>query len=147
MHNNKIILFFTILFVIFLYPFSISLANEDGASANYLFLLFPFFLGLYNRKFIKPKIFWIISISIFTLIFILGTLYQYNYFHLIIRRLISFILFMSIFSFIYIVIKDTVNNPKNIGIIIYSKKLKNNAIRYMSSIIFFTLLFLDIFSY
>ena len=102
MGHNKTVLLYTILFILFLYPFSISLSNEDGASANYLFLTFPLFVGAYNRKFNKPKSFWLISITIFTLIFLVATLYQFNYIQFIIRRLISFILFMSIFSFIFI---------------------------------------------
>jgi hypothetical protein len=102
MGHNKTVLLYTILFILFLYPFSISLSNEDGASANYLFLTFPLFVGAYNRKFNKPKSFWLIAITIFTLIFLVATLYQFNYTQFIIRRLISFILFMSIFSFIFI---------------------------------------------
>ena len=102
MKSNKIILLYISLFVIFLYPFSISLSNEDGASANYLFLTFPLFVGIYNRKFSKPKTFWSLAIIIFTLIFIVATFYQFYYIQFIFRRLISFILFMSIFSFIFI---------------------------------------------
>jgi O-antigen ligase len=101
-NNNKLIFFYTILFIIFLYPFSISLSNDDGASANYLFLIFPLCVGLYNKKFLKPKLFWLITIITFFFIFIIATCYQFYYLDFFTRRFISFILFMSIFSFIFI---------------------------------------------
>lgn len=106
MSNSKAIFFYTILFLVFLYPFSISLSNEDGASANYLFLTFPLFVGIYNKAFLKPKAFWLIIILLFICIFLFATLYQFYYLEFFIRRFISFILFMSIFSFTFIKIDN-----------------------------------------
>lgn len=106
MKNTNLVILYTALFIIFLLPFSITLSNEDGASANYFFLLFPLVIGLRKKTFVKPKLFWTISIIIFFIIFLISLSYQISYFQFLIRRLISFILFMSIFSFLFIKIDD-----------------------------------------
>jgi hypothetical protein len=106
MKNTNLVILYTALFIIFLLPFSITLSNEDGASANYFFLLFPLVIGLREKTFVKPKLFWTISIIIFFLIFLISLSYQISYFQFFIRRLISFILFMSIFSFLFIKIDE-----------------------------------------
>ena len=120
MGHNKSVFFYTILFIIFLYPFSISLSNDDGASANYLFLTFPLFAAINNKSFLKPKIFWLFSIAFFSSIFLLSTFYQYYYLYFFPRRLISFILFMSIFSFLFIKIDNKMIKAFKYAIIIIS---------------------------
>ena len=120
MGHNKSVFFYTILFILFLYPFSISLSNEDGASANYLFLTFPLFAAINNKSFLKPKIFWLFSIAFFSSIFLLSTFYQFYYLDFFPRRLISFILFMSIFSFLFIKIDNKMIKAFKYAIIIIS---------------------------
>ena len=120
MSEKKQILFYTLLFVIFLYPFSITLSNEDGASANYLFILFPLLLGLHDKKFVKPKSFWLLSFVIFLLIFFLSIFYQYNLISFITRRVISFFLFMSIFTYMFIKIDKNMVTAFKYSLIVIS---------------------------
>ena len=65
MKSNYKINLYTALFIIFLIPYSIALSNEDGASANYSFILFPLIALFVESKLLKPKNNWLIFLLYF----------------------------------------------------------------------------------
>jgi len=100
--KKKISNFFLITtFIVFLIPYSIS-----GLSANYSYILYPLLIILINWK-IKPlnKNF-ILIISYFFLILFLSIMYQFELMPFLDRRLISFLIFMTIFSYMIIDIDE-----------------------------------------
>jgi O-antigen ligase len=92
---------FVLLFLIFLFPYSIDI-NSDKVSINYLFITFPLFLIIINNKIYKPniKIFFLLFIYIFLLVF--NLIYEINDTHFFVRKFLSFLVFISIFVFIFI---------------------------------------------
>ncbi len=93
--------FITLSFIIFLIPFSFDMGG-DGLSGNYSFFLFPIFIWLLSHKIYSPDQDTTIVIFIYVLIFIVSTVYQYQYYQFADRRLVSFIIFLSIFLFLSI---------------------------------------------
>lgn len=89
------------LFMLMLTPFSINLGS-DGLSANYLYILTPIFFLIWKGSIIKPSKFWNQIIIIYSIVFILALVYQLSLLQFLDRRIISFMLFMSIFSYIFI---------------------------------------------
>lgn len=94
------VLFFVI-FVIFLIPFSVEI-NEQGVSANYLYALFPLLILFKKEMFNPPKL----HISAFLIfcagVFVITSIYQDEFVDIFIRRSASFMVFMSLFSLIFI---------------------------------------------
>lgn len=91
-----------LLFCFFLYPISI-----EGDSANYSFMLYPIFGALFSSwKLRKPKNSLLLLIAFYALVFILASLYQYNFVAEWPRRVVSFILFMSMFAFMFVKIDE-----------------------------------------
>lgn len=93
-------LFFTCLFITFLYPFSISIAG-GGASANYFFVLLPVVVFIIKGRAKLPGKNITSMIVMFVVIFFISTIYQYEFYQFVDRRIISFILFMSMFSYMF----------------------------------------------
>ena len=98
-------IFFVIIFIIFLFPFSINFGG-DGLSANYLFVLFPIFIIFLKKKIKKTSYNVNLIILFYFIIFFLALLYQINYLDYVNRRIISFILFMTAFSYLFIDVND-----------------------------------------
>ena len=94
-------LILVLFFSIFLTPFSI-LIRGDNVSANYLFILFPFILFLFKKKLIQPPTIIKTIIGIYLFIFLICLIYQIEYYIFWERRVISFILFMSMFTFMFV---------------------------------------------
>ena len=95
-------------FIIFLIPYSIS-----GLSANYSFIFFPLILILISGKIKTPSKNIILITLFFILVLLISTLYQYELLRYLDRRLISFLIFMSIFSYTIIDIdRDKINSFK-----------------------------------
>lgn len=90
-------LFLVIAFVIFLIPYSYL-----GNSANYLFVLFPLFFILLTGKIKKPTTNIIIILIFFSLQFFLATFYQHDLVEFFDKRLMSFVIFMTVFSYLFI---------------------------------------------
>ena len=104
--KKKIKIFFLILlFAIFLSKYSINVGG-DGLSGNYSFIFFPLITVIGLRKLIIPKLQLRVFMLIFSIIFIIATAYQFWYIDFFFRRSISFILFISLFSFLFIEITD-----------------------------------------
>lgn len=89
--------FLIITFIFFLYPYSFL-----DKSANYLFVLFPFLITLLTGKIKKPTENIVIIVLSFFLIFFIATFYQYELIQYLDRRLTSFIIFMTLFSYLII---------------------------------------------
>jgi hypothetical protein len=92
----------------------------NGISLNYFFVVFPVFIILSKGRIIKPTISIILGLIIFSLIFVLATLYQINQVDLFIRRLSSFLIFMSLFSYSIININNRTMLAFKMAIVIVS---------------------------
>lgn len=93
--------FLVILFTMFFFPFTISFGSS-GVSANYLFALYPATIAFALGKIRLPSQTFFTIIILYVLIFVFATIYQFSYGEFFGRRLVSFIIFMSMFSFIFI---------------------------------------------
>ena len=87
-------------FFLFLYPYSISVGDQ-GVSANYGFVLVPLFYCLARGRIKKPPDIFLLMMVLFAAIFAIGTSYQVELYPYFPRRLGSFILFMSLFSYMF----------------------------------------------
>lgn len=94
-------LFLIALFSLFLYKYSINI-NGGGISANYLYILLPAIIVLCGRKLRWPNQNWCYIMVLYTLILLLSTFFQLQHIDLLDRRFISFFIFMSIFSYMFI---------------------------------------------
>jgi O-antigen ligase len=93
LHIRELLLL--IAFCFFLLPFSIS-----GNSANYAFLLLPLGALATGRIQIPPRQL-VLFILIYVLIFVLAVIYQHDWINELPRRAISFALFMSAFTYMF----------------------------------------------
>ncbi len=102
-------LFYIIIFSVFLIPYSIS----TGLSANYSFIFLPLLIILFSGKIKIPSENIIIFILFFSFILLMGIIYQYKLFIYLDRRLLSFLIFMTMFSYVVIDIgKDKIDSFK-----------------------------------
>lgn len=99
------IFFLTVSFFLFMFPFSLAIGDE-GLSANYSFLVLPIFY-LFRGKITLPSSKFLLIISFYTLIFLIASLYQFEFYQFFPRRLISFIIFITMFSYLFIKIDNT----------------------------------------
>lgn len=88
-------------FCFFLVPISI-----DGNSANYSFMLVPIAVALATGRIRMPSTTLLLFILFYVFIFALATVYQYALISELERRAMSFILFMSMFSFMFVKIDE-----------------------------------------
>ena len=94
------ILYF-LLFYIFVTPYSIGIDGQ-GISANYLFVFFPLIALLIKREINWPPKSAFIFMGILSFIFLFGSILQVEQYDLILRRSASFLVFMSIFAFMFV---------------------------------------------
>lgn len=87
-------LFFVIIFMVFLWPSSLM-----GGSSNYSFIFLALAIVLVNGYLKIPNKNLILIISFYFLILLVSTAYQIEFLKYSDRRLISFIIFMTIFSY------------------------------------------------
>lgn len=93
--------YLVVIFVAALFPFSINIGG-DGISANYIFILFPLFVAVRHGGICLPVKGFRDIIVVYVVVFCIATLYQLSYLEHIDRRIASFILFMSVFSYMSI---------------------------------------------
>jgi hypothetical protein len=93
-------IFYVCLFLLFLYPFSIHIGGS-GVSANYLYILFPLAVFTIKGKLKIPSMFFIQLMVLYTIIFFVS-FYQYDLWVYSDRKIFSFLIFMSIFLYIFI---------------------------------------------
>lgn len=89
--------FLVLCFSLFLYPIS-----AGGLSVNYSFMLFPLFTVLFSGRLRRPDDTLLLFMACYTLFFVIATMYQYELYYAFPRRVASFVLFMSMFSFVFI---------------------------------------------
>lgn len=111
--------FTTILFFFFLFPFSLAIGDE-GLSANYSFVLFPIILIWVKYYMKRPPAYVPLFFLLYILIFFISSIYQIEYLSFFPRRLISFILFIIMFSYLFIDIDETMVNSFKISIVAIS---------------------------
>jgi len=104
-----------LIFALFLQPF-----HYGAVSANYLFIFFPFFIIIYKQRLIIPSISILFCICLFFSILFIGFISQPEYLQFGTRRIISFILFMFMFSFLFIPIDEKLVYAFKISIIVAS---------------------------
>lgn len=113
--SSKKIVFSLFCFLVFLYPVS-----YEGLSINYTFLLAPFFSILLNQNLQRPKIVYQLFILVYFIIFLVAALYQYEFYPEILRRISSFILFMSMFTFMFVKIDKPMLHAFKISVVTIS---------------------------
>lgn len=101
-----------ILFLLFLYPIT-----SDIYSINYSFWLLPIFLILFRGKVKRPSSFFLFGILIYCLVFVFGLLYQVNYLGDASRRFVSFVIFMSIFSYMFIEVDEKMTQAFKVALV------------------------------
>jgi hypothetical protein len=84
------------LFTAFLYPISV-----EGVSINYAFVLAPLLCLLVGRPFRRPPTLLLILVTWYGIVFVLAAVFQYELHGEALRRVASFLVFMSIFSVIF----------------------------------------------
>ena len=109
----------TAFFCICLFPFSITLLGS-GASASYFFLFIPFFLLIKFGKIKNPGSDINLIIFIFTIFFFLNAFLQIDYWELTIRKIISFLLFFSVFCLVFFDISKNMERSFLIAIVLVS---------------------------
>ena len=108
--------FLALCFFIFLIPFSTNI-NGDGISINYTYILFPVIVMLALGKIRLPDVIFLVIILLYSLVFLLTTIYQYSYFDFFDRRVFSFFIFISMFFYMFIVIDSQMVESFKIAII------------------------------
>ena len=114
--ENFIICFMVALFIGFMGQVTLG----SAFSGNYIFLIFPLVYLLKDQsvKLLSGDL--KIAFYIFSVIFFVAWLFQYSYWHLSLRKLVSFILFMSMFSYALININDRMVTAFKIAIVVYT---------------------------
>ena len=114
--DNLITCFMAALFISFMGQVTLG----SAFSGNYFFLIFPlvYFLKDQSIKLLSGDL--KIAFYIFSIIFFVAWLFQYSYWHLSLRKLVSFILFMSMFSYALININQRMITAFKIAIVVYT---------------------------
>ena len=114
--ENFIICFMVALFVGFMGQVTLG----SAFSGNYFFLIFPLVYLLKDQsvKLLSGDL--KTAFYIFSLLFFIAWLFQYSYWHLSLRKLVSFILFMSMFSYALININERMVTAFKIAIVVYT---------------------------
>lgn len=105
-NEKRRLIFITILFFFFLFPFSLAIGDE-GLSANYTFVLFPIVLIVAKGYIKRLPDYLVIFTLLYTSIFIIGTIYQIDFLTFFARRVISYFLFITMFLYLFIDIDKT----------------------------------------
>src|SRR3954451_7089382 len=106
---------FAALFLIFLVPYSIG-----SVSANYTYVALPFAYVLLRGSFPRPPQLVVIMMAIFTVVLVLAWISQPWLFDLGSRRLGSFILFMTIFTYAFLRIDPEMVNAFKSAVVVIS---------------------------
>lgn len=119
LHSNRRLIGLTVLFAFFLTPFSLDVRN-DRVSVNYFFIIFPVIGLIFGQRLQLPSKLIQTLMGIYISIFLICTVYQYEYLQFWDRRFISFVLFMSMFTFFFIKIDEEMGKAFKYAIILVS---------------------------
>ncbi len=112
-----------IYFAACLYPIGVG-----PLSVNYAFVLLPLYVVARDRLIRRPPPLALIAIGIFTGVFIIASIYQVRFLDDALRRLVSFVLFMSMFSYMVIQVDDGMVRAFKVALIAISVLLSLSAI-------------------
>lgn len=87
-------------------------------SVNYAYLLVPLPVLICTGKLRKPHENVLFAITIYMLIFVLAMVYQYELFSEVVRRAMSFVIFMSMFTFTFVEVDNAMVAGFKLSIII-----------------------------
>jgi hypothetical protein len=118
-----------LLFTFFLMPISFSI-GYDKVSGNYSFILFPLIALIIKKDIQIPSKNILSIIFIYIFIFITCLAYQFEFYKFWDRRFISFILFMSMFTFFFIKIDENMCKAFKYAVILISVLYSLNSILY-----------------
>jgi hypothetical protein len=99
--SNILTIFYIFLFYVFVFPYSIGIDGQ-GISANYLFVFFPLIALLIKREIAWPPKSVFFFMAMLSLIFLVGSIAQVEHYDVILRRSASFLVFMSVFTFMFV---------------------------------------------
>ena len=135
-YNRSLILtvFYSVLFYLFITPYSLNI-NGQGVSANYLFVFFPIVSLLINREISWPPRSALFFMAILGLIFLVGAINQIDQHDLILRRSASFVIFISIFAFMFVRIDSDMIRAFKLTIVLFTL--------YESSLVLFEFISID----
>lgn len=124
--------FLVTLFFIFLFPYSINIGG-NGISANYFFILFPAIIVLSTGKLQLPSQNLRLVMILYLLVFVLAAIFQFSYLEFADRRIFSFIIFMFMFSYIFIKIDSQMIRSFKVAIVVIALYFSlQTAFRYFS---------------
>ena len=122
-------MFLIALFSLFIYKYSIYI-NGEGISANYLYILLPIIIVLGGGQLRWPSQNLGYAMILYILIFFLSTVTQPQHIELLDRRFISFIIFMSIFSYMFININLHMVRAFKVAVVFISAFYSLNQVIY-----------------
>lgn len=113
-----------ILFAAFTCPISV-----EGFSVNYSFLLCPLAAIIANGRVKKLSGGLLLALAYYVLVFIFASLLQWDWVDLWGRRLVSFLVFMSVFAFVFIRVGRQMTEGFKAGVVLVSSFLALDQIR------------------
>ncbi len=122
-----------VLFVCFMIPHSFKMGSE-GVSGNYLYIFLPLLVLLSGGVLKRPMRLVQEAIIFYCALFFLACFYQYLYWQHIDRRIISFLIFISIFLYSYITIEQKTIQAFKFAIVVLSVSLSIGTIVKYSSL-------------
>lgn len=112
--------FLALFFAFCMYPVTVGDPNTYTLSVNYAFLLCPCAALLCTGKLRRPQEVFLFAMTFYVLVFAAATIYQFDLLSDFIRRLTSFILFIGIFSFMFVKIDDRMIRAFKVAVILAS---------------------------
>jgi len=100
--------------------FPITVGGDDGGGAvsiNYLFLLYPVLMAAMGKLRHPPEAY-LFAITFYSLIFVVSAIYQIDLLSDFTRRLTSFVLFIGIFSYMFVEIEDWMISAFKISVVL-----------------------------
>jgi hypothetical protein len=94
------------LWLIFIYTACLVPFSVNGFGINYLFVVIPFAYVFSGRSLVRPRIEVTLYIYTCILVFILASIYQISWIEFFDRRLISFILYLTMFALCFVPITE-----------------------------------------
>ncbi|HEX2825373.1 MAG TPA: O-antigen ligase family protein [Burkholderiales bacterium] len=112
-------------FVISLYPIVI---GDSGIGANYSFVLLPLAVAMVHGSVRRPPSGFLYLIMMYTAIFVIAAVYQYEFYQDGGRRLASFILFMTMFAYAFVDIDEVMVRSFAAAVVIMSILLSLSSV-------------------
>ena len=98
---------YTLIFILFLIPISGTAFGSSGVSVNYAFMLFPLICLSFKKIIINNNFLVLMGLILYSIIFFASVIFYPDLSMHFERKFISFIIFMSLFSFAFVKIDQT----------------------------------------